>query len=46
MFAGSGSNTAGYFMAFNAKTGEELWRVSRDGWVLLSTWVYPSSKNS
>ena len=26
VFAGAGSNTAGYLFAFDAKTGDELWK--------------------
>ena len=28
MFVGSGSNIAGYFMAFDAKSGEMLWKYN------------------
>jgi alcohol dehydrogenase (cytochrome c) len=40
VFAGSGSNTAGYFMAFNAKTGEELWKFNTGAGVYSSPSVY------
>jgi len=40
VFAGSGSNTAGYFYAFNAKTGEELWKFNTGAGVYSSPSVY------
>ena len=40
VFVGSGSNTAGYFMAFHARTGELLWRFNTGAGVFSSPSVY------
>jgi alcohol dehydrogenase (cytochrome c) len=40
VFVGSGSNTAGYFMAFDAKTGELLWRFNTGSGVFSSPSMY------
>ncbi|HMC66850.1 MAG TPA: PQQ-binding-like beta-propeller repeat protein, partial [Gemmataceae bacterium] len=43
VFAGSGSNTAGYFMAFHAKTGELLWKFNTGAGVFGSPSVYAAN---
>jgi len=40
VFAGSGSNTAGYLFAFDAKTGAPLWKFNTGGGVFSSPAVY------
>jgi alcohol dehydrogenase (cytochrome c) len=40
VFAGSGSNTAGYFYAFDAKSGDELWKFNTGAGVFGSPSVY------
>ena len=40
VFVGSGSNTAGYFMAFHAKTGELLWKFNTGAGVFSSPSMY------
>ena len=40
VFVGSGSNTAGYFFAFDAKTGELLWKFNTGSGVFSSPSIY------
>ena len=40
VFVGTGSNIAGYFFAFDARTGEELWRFNTGAGVFSSPAVY------
>ena len=40
VFVGTGSNTAGYFFAFDARTGEELWRYNTGAGIFASPAVY------
>ena len=40
VFVGAGSNTAGYFYAYDAQTGEELWRFNTGAGVFASPSVY------
>ena len=40
VFVGAGSNIAGYFYAFDAETGEELWRFNTGAGVFSSPSVY------
>jgi quinohemoprotein ethanol dehydrogenase len=40
VFAGSGSNVAGYLFAFDAKTGQELWKFNTGAGVFGSPSVY------
>ena len=40
LFVGSGSNTAGYFYAYDAKTGEELWKFNTGAGIFSSPAVY------
>ena len=40
VFVGTGSNTAGYFIAFDARTGEELWRYNTGAGIFASPAVY------
>ena len=40
LFAGSGSNAAGYFLAHDAKTGELLWRFNTGAGVFSSPSIY------
>ena len=40
VFVGSGSNTAGYFMAFDAKSGEMLWKYNTGAGVFSSPSTY------
>jgi len=40
VFTGSGSNTAGYFYAFDAKSGDELWKFNTGAGVFGSPSVY------
>jgi glucose dehydrogenase len=40
VFVGTGSNEAGYFFAFDAKTGEELWKFNTGAGVFASPSVY------
>ena len=40
VFVGTGSNIAGYFMAFDAKTGELLWKFNTGAGVFSSPSVY------
>jgi glucose dehydrogenase len=39
-FVGTGSNTAGYFFAFDAKTGDLLWKFNTGAGVFSSPSVY------
>jgi outer membrane protein assembly factor BamB len=39
-WVGTGSNTAGYFYAFDAETGEELWKFNTGSGVFASPAVY------
>ena len=39
-FVGTGSNTAGYFFAYDAKTGKELWKLNTGACVFSSPSVY------
>jgi alcohol dehydrogenase (cytochrome c) len=39
-FVGTGSNTAGYLFAYDAKTGELLWKFNTGGGVFSSPSVY------
>ena len=40
VFVGAGSNTAGYFYAFDAETGEELWKYNTGSGVFASPAVF------
>jgi len=40
VFVGSGSNIAGYFFAFDAQTGEPLWKFNTGAGVFSSPSVY------
>ena len=40
VFVGAGSNTAGYFYAYDAATGEELWTFNTGAGVFSSPAVY------
>ena len=40
VFVGTGSNIAGYFFAFDAKTGDELWKFNTGSGVFSSPSVY------
>ena len=40
LIAGSGSNTAGYLFAFDARTGAPLWKFNTGGGVFSSPAVY------
>ena len=40
VFVGAGSNTAGYFYAFDALTGEELWKFNTGAGVFSSPAIY------
>jgi quinohemoprotein ethanol dehydrogenase len=40
VFVGTGSNTAGYFYAFDAKTGDELWKYNTGAGVFSSPSIY------
>lgn len=40
VFVGSGSNIAGYFMAFDAKSGEMLWKYNTGAGVFSSPSMY------
>ena len=40
MFVGSGSNVAGYFFAYDAKSGELLWKFNTGSGVFASPSVY------
>src|SRR4029450_13095056 len=40
VFVGSGSNTAGYFFAFDAKSGQLLWKFNTGSGVFRSPAVY------
>jgi quinohemoprotein ethanol dehydrogenase len=40
VFVGTGSNTAGYFFAFNAKTGQPLWKFNTGAGVFSSPSTY------
>jgi alcohol dehydrogenase (cytochrome c) len=40
VFVGSGSNTAGYLFAYDAKTGELLWKYNTGAGVFSSPSVY------
>ena len=40
LFVGSGSNDAGYFFAYDAKTGELLWRFNTGAGVFSSPSIY------
>ena len=40
VFVGSGSNIAGYFLAFDAKTGELLWKFNTGAGVFSSPSMY------
>ena len=40
VFVGAGSNTAGYFYAYDAATGEELWKFNTGAGVFAAPSVY------
>ena len=40
VFVGAGSNVAGYFMAYHAKTGELLWKFNTGAGIFSSPSIY------